>query len=424
MTKATIREIRALEILDSRGNPTALAEVELDDGSVGTAAAPSGASTGVHEAHERRDGGKRYGGKGVLNAVASIENEISNLLCGLPADDQSYIDDQMIQLDGTPNKAKLGANAILATSLAVAKAAAQSHGLPLYRYVGGVDARLLPLPFINVINGGEHAANSIDMQEFMIVPAGGSSFSESVRMGAECFHALKSGLKKKGHATNVGDEGGFAPDLKTAREAIEFILKAIEQVGLKPGQDVGLALDCAATEFHDQGQYRMEGTTYDTSGMINFLKDLVESYPIWSIEDGLSEDDWGGWTALQGELGKRVQLVGDDLFVTNPSRLKRGIDEAAGNAILIKVNQIGTLSETLEATRMAHHAGFHAMMSHRSGETEDVTIADLAVAVSCGQIKTGSLSRSDRTAKYNRLMSIERELGSTARFLGRDALRS
>ena len=414
-----ILDISAREILDSRGNPTLEVDVVLETGASGRAAVPSGASTGKHEAAELRDGDKtRYGGKGVLKAIASVNGEIFDVLSGLDAEDQVEIDHKMIALDGTPNKKRLGANAILGVSLAVAKAAASDAGLPLYRYVGGTSARTLPVPLMNVVNGGAHADNEIDIQEFMIVPLAAPSLAEAVRMGAEVFHALKTRLKKAGHNTNVGDEGGFAPQLKGTREALDFIIGAVETAGLKPGKDIALALDAAASEFHIKGKYELagEGSSLDAGGMVDYYKALVEDYPIVSIEDGLAEDDWEGWKALTEALGSRVQLVGDDLFVTNVERLKRGISEGIANSILVKVNQIGTLTETLAAVEMAHKAGYSAVISHRSGETEDATIADLAVATNCGQIKTGSLARSDRLAKYNQLIRIEEQLGRAAHY--------
>ena len=422
-----ILDIIAREIIDSRGNPTIEVDVLLEDGIMGRAAVPSGASTGAHEAVELRDGdASRYHGKGVLKAVEAVDHEIFDALAGMDATDQRAIDAALIGLDGTPNKSRLGANAILGVSLAVAKAAAQASGLPLYRYVGGAQAHVLPVPMMNIINGGAHADNPIDIQEFMIMPVGASSIAEAVRIGAEIFHTLKKSLKDAGHNTNVGDEGGFAPNLKSADEALGFITKAIEKAGYKPGQDVVLALDCAATEYYKDGHYDMhgEGKKFDSRAMVGYLADLVARYPIVSIEDGMSEDDWDGWKLLTSELGAHVQLVGDDLFVTNTTRLQRGITAATANSILVKVNQIGTLSETLDAVAMAHRAGYSAVMSHRSGETEDSTIADLAVATNCGQIKTGSLSRSDRAAKYNQLIRIEGELGSVARYAGASVLRA
>ena len=415
-----IADIHAREILDSRGNPTVEVDVLLEDGSMGRAAVPSGASTGAYEAVELRDGGERYLGKGVAKAVAAVNDEIAEALVGHDATDQCGIDEAMILLDGTPNKARLGANAILGVSLAVAKAAADASALPLYRYVGGSLARTLPVPMMNIINGGAHADNPIDFQEFMIMPVGAESGADSIRIGAEIFHVLRKGLKDAGHSTNVGDEGGFAPNLATAEEALDFIMKAIEQAGYRPGDDVLIALDSASTEFFSDGHYAMEGAgkTLGSDDMVRLYEDLTARYPIISIEDGMAEDDWQGWAALTSAIGDRVQLVGDDLFVTSTERLQRGIAESSGNAILIKVNQIGTLTETLSAVEMAHKAGFRAVMSHRSGETEDSTIADLAVATNCGQIKTGSLSRSDRMAKYNQLIRIEEDLGDAAIYPG------
>jgi enolase len=421
-----IVDIIAREVLDSRGNPTVEAEVVLADGSRGLAMVPSGASTGAHEAVELRDGDKaRFGGKGVLKAVGNIEGEIFDALQGMDASEQLRIDQALLDLDGTPNKARLGANAILAVSLAVAKAAAAAHRLPLWRYVGGAFARTLPVPMMNIINGGKHADNPIDIQEFMVMPVAAGTGADAVRVGAEIFAALKKALHDAGHNTNVGDEGGFAPNLQSADEALAFIAKACEAAGHRPGEDVLFALDCAATEFFHDGQYRMEGEgkTLDAGGMVDYLAALCAKWPIASIEDGCAEDDWAGWKALTDRLGATVQLVGDDLFVTNPERLRQGIERKTANSILVKVNQIGTLSETLEAVETAHRAGYTAVMSHRSGETEDHTIADLAVATNCGQIKTGSLSRSDRLAKYNRLIRIEGELGGAARYAGRLALR-
>ncbi len=421
-----IIDIHAREILDSRGNPTVEVDVVLETGIIGRAAVPSGASTGVHEAVELRDGDKRrYGGKGVQKAVESVNGEIYDALSGMDAEDQVVLDRTMIDLDGTANKSRLGANAILGVSLAAAKAAAEEAGLPLYRYVGGAFASLLPVPMMNIINGGAHADNPIDIQEFMIMPVGASSVAEAIRTGAEVFHALKKTLKDAGHNTNVGDEGGFAPNLKSAEQALDFIVKSIETAGFKPGDDVMLALDCASSEFFKDGKYVMAGAkkTYDQKGLVKFYAKLVNSYPIISIEDGCAEDDWEGWALLTEALGAKVQLVGDDLFVTNPERLARGIEDGIGNSILVKVNQIGTLSETLETVDMAHKAGYTAVMSHRSGETEDSTIADLAVATNCGQIKTGSMSRSDRIAKYNQLIRIEELLGSAARYAGQGIMR-
>ncbi|MEM6421430.1 MAG: phosphopyruvate hydratase [Pseudomonadota bacterium] len=424
---SAIVEIFARQILDSRGNPTVEVDVTLEDGITGRAAVPSGASTGAHEAVERRDGDAgRFGGKGVLAAVDAVNGEIFETLAGVNANAQKTIDEALIELDGTPNKARLGANAILGVSLAVAKAAAESTGLPLYRYVGGVSARTLPVPLMNILNGGEHADNPIDIQEFMIMPTGAANFSEALRCGAEVFQTLKKELKGAGLNTNVGDEGGFAPDIASAREALDYIMKAIETAGYRPGEDVHLALDCAATEFYDAeaAVYRMtgEGIELAYGDMAAYLHQLVSDYPIISIEDGMAEDDWDGWAALTDLLGARCQLVGDDLFVTNVERLERGIELGTANSILVKVNQIGTLSETLEAVSMAHRAHYSAVMSHRSGETEDATIADLAVATNCGQIKTGSLARSDRLAKYNQLLRIEERLGEAASYAGRSVV--
>ena len=421
-----ILDITAREILDSRGNPTVEVDVTLEDGSFGRAAVPSGASTGAHEAVELRDGDKtRYLGKGVTKAVAAVNGEIYEALADLDAEDQIGIDRAMIALDGTPNKSRLGANAILGVSLAVAKAAADASALPLYRYVGGASARILPVPMMNIINGGVHADNPIDFQEFMIMPVGAASFREGLRMGAEVFHTLKGALKKAGHNTNVGDEGGFAPNLPSAEAALDFVMKSIEQAGYKAGEDIYLALDCAATEFFKDGKYvyEGEGVTRSIKEQAEYLAKLSKAYPIISIEDGLSEDDWDGWKQVTDLIGSKVQLVGDDLFVTNTKRLKDGIAKKTANSILVKVNQIGSLTETLEAVEMAHKAGYTAVMSHRSGETEDSTIADLAVATNCGQIKTGSLARSDRLAKYNQLLRIEEELGTAAQYQGRAILK-
>jgi enolase len=423
---SAIADIVAREILDSRGNPTVEVDVLLESGAAGRAAVPSGASTGAHEAVELRDGDKaRYGGKGVREAVDYAQGEILMAIRGMDASEQVQIDDTMIDLDGTPNKARIGANAILAVSLACAKAAAADLDIPLYRYVGGVFARTLPVPMMNIINGGKHADNPIDIQEFMIQPVGAPTLAEAVRMGAEVFHALKKRLHDAGHNTNVGDEGGFAPNLKSADEALAFIVASIEKAGYRPGEDIVLCLDPASTEFYENGRYELkgEGKSLSSAEMVEYYADLAARYPIVSIEDGLAEDDWDGWKLLTEKLGARLQLVGDDLFVTNPQRLRRGIASGTANSILVKVNQIGTLTETLEAVETAHRAGFTAVMSHRSGETEDATIADLAVATNCGQIKTGSLARSDRTAKYNQLIRIEQELGSAARFAGRSILR-
>jgi enolase len=422
-----IVDVVAREILDSRGNPTVEVDVVLEDGSMGRAAVPSGASTGAHEAVELRDGDKkRYGGKGVQKAVEAVNRDIFDAISGLDAEDQLKIDEAMIALDGTPNKSKLGANAILGVSLAVAKAGAESSGLPLYRYIGGATARVLPLPMMNIVNGGVHADNPIDFQEFMILPAGAPSLREAVRWGAEIFHTLKSALKKAGHNTNVGDEGGFAPNLPSAEAALDFCLKAIESAGFKPGEDVLLGMDCAATEFFKNGAYvyEGEGKTRSIEEQAKYLAKLAADYPIASIEDGMSEDDWEGWKLVTELIGSKCQLVGDDLFVTNVTRLSKGIKEGIANSILVKVNQIGSLTETLAAVDMAQRAGYTAVMSHRSGETEDSTIADLAVATNCGQIKTGSLARSDRLAKYNQLIRIEEELGAQARFAGRGAIKA
>jgi len=419
-----ITDITAREILDSRGNPTVEVDVILESGAHGRAAVPSGASTGTHEAVELRDGDKkRYGGKGVRKAVDAVNGEIFDAVSGRDATDQAGLDRALIDLDGTPNKARLGANAILGVSLACAKAAAAELGQPLYRYIGGVEANVLPVPMMNVLNGGVHADNPIDIQEFMIVPVGASTIAEAIRTGAEVFQALKKALKDKGHNTNVGDEGGFAPNLQSADEALSFIVRAIEAAGYKPGEQVALALDPASTEFCKDGQYKMEGKTLDAGAMVKFYEGLVARYPIVSIEDGMAEDDWAGWQALTAALGKKIQLVGDDLFVTNPKRLADGIEKRVGNAILIKVNQIGSLSETLETMALARRANYAQVMSHRSGETEDATIADLAVGTNCGQIKTGSLARSDRLAKYNQLVRIEEQLGAAARYPGRAAFR-
>ena len=422
-----IVDIVAREILDSRGNPTVEVDVTLEDGSTGRAGVPSGASTGAHEAVELRDGDKkRYGGKGVLKAVGAVNGEIFDALSGFDAEDQRRLDRVMIELDGTANKSRLGANAILGVSLAAAKAAAVSAGLPLYKYVGGVGARTLPVPLMNIINGGAHADNPIDIQEFMIVPAGAETFSDALRMGAEIFHALKKALKDAGHNTNVGDEGGFAPNLASAEDALAFIVKAGEAAGYRAGEDFWLALDAASTEFFKDGRYHLEGEgkTLDAAGMVDYLAGLVARFPIVSIEDGFAEDDFDGWKLVTERLGGKVQLVGDDLFVTNPARLKDGIARGLANSILVKVNQIGSLSETLDAVDMAHRAAYTAVMSHRSGETEDATIADLAVATNCGQIKTGSLARSDRLAKYNQLLRIEEELGDQAVYAGKGVLRA
>jgi len=421
-----ILEIVAREILDSRGNPTVEVDVVLEEESMGRAGVPSGASTGAYEAHELRDGGTRYHGKGVRQAVEGVNGEIFDALEDLEAEDQRRIDQILCDLDGTENKSRLGANAILGVSLAVAKAAAMAAGLPLYRYLGGTDAHVLPVPMMNIINGGAHADNPIDFQEFMIMPVGAQSLNDAVRMGCEIFHTLRAGLADAGHNTNVGDEGGFAPNLATATEALDFVMKSIEAAGYKPGEDVFLALDPASTEFFNDGKYELkgEGRTLDAGGMVDYYTELVSKYPIASIEDGLAEDDWEGWKTLTKAIGDKCQLVGDDLFVTNSERLAKGIAEGAGNSILVKVNQIGTLTESLEAVSMAQSAAFTAVISHRSGETEDATIADLAVATNAGQIKTGSLSRSDRLAKYNQLIRIEEELGDSAEYAGRSPLRA
>jgi enolase len=420
-----IVDITGREILDSRGNPTVEVDVRLEDGSFGRAAVPSGASTGAHEAVELRDGGKRYGGKGVEKAVAAVNGEIFDALCGMEAEDQIRLDHLMCSLDGTENKSRLGANSILGVSLAVAKAAASAANLPLYRYVGGAKAQTLPVPMMNIVNGGAHADNPIDFQEFMIMPVGAESFREALRMGAEVFHTLKKALHDAGHNTNVGDEGGFAPNLKSADEALSFVMRAIEKAGYKPGDQVMLAMDPASTEFFRKGKYELEGEgkSLDPSGMVKFYENLCARYPIVSIEDGMAEDDWDGWAEITRVLGKKVQLVGDDLFVTNTKRLNQGIAKGVANAILVKVNQIGSLTETLDAVDTAHRNAYRAVMSHRSGETEDSTIADLAVATNCGQIKTGSLARSDRLAKYNQLLRIEEQLGDQAIYAGRSVLR-
>ena len=420
-----IIDILAREILDSRGNPTVEVDVVLESGAMGRAAVPSGASTGRHEAVELRDGDqKRFGGKGVLKALEAVNGEIFDALSGMDAEDQFLIDRTMIELDGTENKERLGANAILGVSLAAAKAAAEDSGQPLYRFIGGAHAHLLPVPMMNIINGGQHADNPIDIQEFMIVPVGADTVAEAIRAGAEIFQTLKKALSDAGLGTNVGDEGGFAPALKSAAEALDFIVKAIEGAGYKPGEDVMLALDAASSEFFTKGKYELagEGKTLDGAGMVGYYEDLAAEYPIMSIEDGMAEDDWDGWKALTDAMGGKVQLVGDDIFVTNPERLKDGIDKGVANAILVKVNQIGTLTETLETIEAAQKAGYRVVISHRSGETEDTTIADIAVATNAGQIKTGSLSRSDRTAKYNQLIRIEEELGAAARYAGKSIL--
>ena len=420
-----IVDILGREIIDSRGNPTVEVDVMLEDGSVGRAAVPSGASTGAHEAHELRDGDDRFGGKGVQKAVESVNGEIFDCLQGLDAEDQRRIDATMIELDGTENKARLGANAILGASLAVSKAAAMAAELPLYRYLGGAGAHILPVPMMNIINGGEHADNPIDLQEFMIMPVSAETMSDAVRMGAEIFHKLKKALQDEGHNTNVGDEGGFAPNIGSSEDALAFIIKAIEAAGYKAGEDIYLALDAASTEFYADGKYNLkgEGKTLDAGGMIDYYQNLISKFPIISIEDGLAEDDWDGWKAMTDAIGDKCQLVGDDLFVTNPARLKTGIEKGTGNSILVKVNQIGTLTETLEAVEMAQRAGMTAVISHRSGETEDATIADLAVATNAGQIKTGSLARSDRLAKYNQLLRIEEGLGTAGVYAGKSILK-
>ena len=422
---SAIIDITGREILDSRGNPTVEVDILLESGAKGRAAVPSGASTGIHEAVELRDGGARYLGKGVRKAVDAVNGEIFDLLSGMEAEEQIMLDRMMAELDGTPNKSRLGANAILGVSLALAKAMADELDLPLYRYIGGPAARVLPVPMMNIVNGGAHADNPIDIQEFMIMPVSAGSIAEAVRMGAEVFHTLKAGLKAAGHNTNVGDEGGFAPALGSSTEALDFIMRAIEEAGLKPGRDVYLALDAASSEFYKDGNYVLagEGKTLDGAGMAAYYGKLVSDYPIISIEDGMAEDDWEGWKALTDAIGGKVQLVGDDLFVTNRARLADGIARGVGNSILVKVNQIGSLTETLEAVELAHRSRYTAVMSHRSGETEDATIADLAVATNCGQIKTGSLARSDRVAKYNQLIRIEEELGRSAEYAGTTILK-
>jgi len=423
---AAIIDIIGREILDSRGNPTVEVDVLLEDGALGRAAVPSGASTGAHEAVELRDGGARYNGKGVLKAIEAVNNEIFDAIGGMEAGEQILIDRSMCDLDGTPNKARLGANAILGVSLAVAKAEAASLGQPLFRYLGGPAARILPVPMMNIVNGGQHADNPIDIQEFMIMPVAAGSIADAVRMGAEVFHTLKAELKAAGHNTNVGDEGGFAPNLASTEEALGFVMRAIEKAGYKPGDDICLAIDAAATEFFKDGVYHLEGEgkKLDAGGMVDYWAALIGKYPIVSIEDGMAEDDWSGWKALTDRIGAKVQLVGDDLFVTNTARLADGIASGTANSILVKVNQIGSLTETLGAVEMAHKARYTAVMSHRSGETEDATIADLAVATNCGQIKTGSLARSDRLAKYNQLIRIEELLGPSAEYAGRSVVRS
>ena len=418
---ADIMHVFAREILDSRGNPTVEAEVHLDDFSVGIAGVPSGASTGVHEAHELRDGGDRYQGKGVLEAVKHVNNEIADKIVGFEADDQRVIDQTLIELDGTENKSKLGANAILGVSMAVAKAAAESSNLPLYRYIGGPNAHLLPVPMMNIVNGGAHADSGVDVQEFMIAPIGAETFAEALRLGAEVYHSLKSVVKSKGLSTGLGDEGGFAPSVGSTKEALDLIVEAIKKAGLEPGKDIALALDVASSEFYKDGKYHFEGGEHTAEEMVKVYEDLISNYPIVSIEDPLQEDDWEGYTNLTAKIGDRVQIVGDDFFVTNPARLAKGIEEKAANALLVKVNQIGTLTETFDAVELAHRNGYRTMMSHRSGETEDTTIADLAVALNCGQIKTGAPARSERVAKYNQLLRIEQTLGAAAKYAGRDA---
>ena len=418
---AIIEALGAREILDSRGNPTVEVEIQLEDGTQARAAVPSGASTGAYEAAELRDGGKRYLGKGVEKAIAFVNDEIGPEIIGFDAQDQRLIDDAMITLDGTKNKSRMGANAILGASLAVAKASAESADLSLFRYLGGPNAHVLPVPMMNILNGGAHADTNVDIQEFMIAPIGAPTFRESLRWGAEIYHALKSVLKKRGLATSVGDEGGFAPNLESNRAALDLILEAIEIAGFKPGKEIALAMDVAATEFHDNGKYTFEGASKTSAEMIAYYTSLVDAYPIVSIEDPLNEEDWAGWTDMTKSLGSRIQIVGDDLFVTNPERLARGIAGGTANALLVKVNQIGTLTETIDAVEMAHRANYRSMMSHRSGETEDTTIADLAVALNCGQIKTGAPARTERVAKYNQLLRIEEELADGARYAGRDA---
>ena len=418
---ADIIHVMAREILDSRGNPTVEAEVFLDDGARGVAGVPSGASTGVHEAHELRDGGDRYLGKGVLKAVENVNEEIADELAGFEADDQRLIDQALIKLDGTDNKSRLGANAILGVSIAAAKAAAESAGLPLYRYIGGPNAHVLTVPMMNIVNGGAHADSGVDVQEFMIAPIGAESFSEALRMGAQVYHALKAVIKSKGLSTGLGDEGGFAPEAESTKAALDLIVEAIEKAGFKPGKDVALALDVASSEFYKDGKYHFEGGEHTAEEMAKVYEDLIANYPIVSIEDPLQEDDWEGYTKLTAAIGDKVQIVGDDFFVTNPARLKEGIEKKAANALLVKVNQIGTLTETFDAVELAHRNGYRTMMSHRSGETEDTTIADLAVALNCGQIKTGAPARSERVAKYNQLLRIEQELGDAAVYAGRSA---
>ena len=416
-----IEDLTAREILDSRGNPTVEVDVILADGAVGRAAVPSGASTGVHEAHELRDGGDRYLGKGVEQAVANVDEKISDSIIGIDATDQRLVDTTMIELDGTDNKSDLGANAILGVSMAVARAAADSAELPLYRYIGGPTANVLPVPMMNILNGGAHADSGVDVQEFMIAPIGFDSFREALRAGSEVYHTLKSVIKEKGLSTGLGDEGGFAPSVDSTKAALDLIVEAIKKAGFEPGKDIALALDVASSEFYDNGKYHFEGGEHTAEEMAKVYEELIENYPIVSIEDPLQEDDWEGYTALTAAIGDKVQIVGDDFFVTNPARLKEGIEKKAANALLVKVNQIGTLTETFDAVELAHRAGYHTMMSHRSGETEDTTIADLAVALGCGQIKTGAPARSERVAKYNRLLRIEEELGSAAHYAGAEA---
>lgn len=418
---ADILHVFAREIMDSRGNPTVEAEVFLDDGAHGVAGVPSGASTGVHEAHELRDGGDRYQGKGVLKAVENVNEEIADALAGFEADDQRLIDQEMIKLDGTENKSRLGANAILGVSMAVARAAAESAGLPLYRYIGGPNGHVLPVPMMNILNGGAHADSGVDVQEFMIAPIGAETFSEALRQGAEVYHSLKSVIKEKGLSTGLGDEGGFAPSVESTRAALDLIVEAIKKAGLEPGKDIALALDVASSEFYKDGKYHFEGGEHTAEEMSKVYEELIAEYPIVSIEDPLQEDDWEGYVTLTASIGDKVQIVGDDFFVTNPARLKEGIEKKAANALLVKVNQIGTLTETFDAVELAHRNGYRTMMSHRSGETEDTTIADLAVALNCGQIKTGAPARSERVAKYNQLIRIEQELGDAAVYAGRSA---
>ena len=418
---AIIETIHAREILDSRGNPTVEVEVVLDDGSTARAAVPSGASTGAFEAAELRDEGKRYLGKGVENAVKNVNEKIAPIICGFDAQDQRLIDDEMIALDGTKNKSKLGANAILGVSLASARAAAESSDLSFFKYIGGPTAHTLPVPMMNILNGGAHADTNVDIQEFMVAPIGAATFKESLRWGAEIYHSLKSVLKKQGLATSIGDEGGFAPNLASNRAALDLILEAVEKAGFKPGKEIALAMDVAATEFHEKGVYNFEGKQFTSDEMISYYAELVNAYPLVSIEDPLDEDDWDGWKKMTSQLGSKIQIVGDDLFVTNPERLSRGIENQTANALLVKVNQIGTLTETMDAVALAHRSGYRSMMSHRSGETEDTTIADLAVALECGQIKTGAPARSERVAKYNQLLRIEEELADAAIYAGRNA---